>query len=398
MTKKGETWNESTVYEDPITLRKVRRVTSAGLYNNTPTYHTNTGFTADGEYLVFASARQGRSAIMSCHVPTGEIRQLTAALDGVDSYGMLLKMGGLSYGNGMGVDIHMCIAPRTGWVVYVGGWDLCAVNLYTLEERILVPGIGPEHTWGVPSVDPTETNVVISLGPAHPEILAGQRVTRPYREHFSKGGLQMKLIQVPLAGGPAVTVYLEDGVWSNHTAHSPTDPDLLLIDRDPPGYRYPTGAVTNRIWTLRLSTGELTEIPPKDESRFQVHSTWTLDGEQIVYHGPSVGGGWYIGVATADGRTVQEYTFPEADSYGHVTADSSRPAIILDGNLSVDLLQWLYYDSAKPRVEVIARHGTDWTGMIGQYPHPHPLCDPTGRWISFNAAQRGRSDVYVVEV
>jgi hypothetical protein len=77
---------------------------------------------------------------------------------------------------------------------------------------------------------------------------------------------------------------------------------------------------------------------------------------------------------------------------------AGRPAIILDGNLSPDLLLWLYYDREEPRVEVIARHGTDWGALPGQYPHPHPLSDPTGRWISFNAAARGRSDVFVVEV
>ncbi len=36
--------------------------------------------------------------------------------------------------------------------------------------------------------------------------------------------------------------------------------------------------------------------------------------------------------------------------------------------------------------------------MGGQFPHPHPLCDPSGRYISFNAAHRSRSDVYVVSV
>jgi hypothetical protein len=72
--------------------------------------------------------------------------------------------------------------------------------------------------------------------------------------------------------------------------------------------------------------------------------------------------------------------------------------VILDGNLSNDLLLWVYYDQPQPRVEVICRHGTDWGAMPGQYPHPHPICDPTGRWIAYNAAARGRSDVFVVSV
>jgi hypothetical protein len=77
---------------------------------------------------------------------------------------------------------------------------------------------------------------------------------------------------------------------------------------------------------------------------------------------------------------------------------AGRPAIILDGNISRDLLLWLYYDKEQPRVEVICRHGTDWQSLGGQFPHPHPVCDPTGRWISFNVGASGRSDVYIVQV
>jgi hypothetical protein len=65
------------------------------------------------------------------------------------------------------------------------------------------------------------------------------------------------------------------------------------------------------------------------------------------------------------------------------------------------MLQWLYYDGdpdAPPRLEPICRHGTDWHALPGQYTHPHPLSDPTGRYISFNRAADGRSDVCVVEV
>ncbi len=61
MACKGESWNESEVYRDSWTLRRVRRVTTAGLYNQTPTYHTNVAFSADGEFLVFGSARAGGS-------------------------------------------------------------------------------------------------------------------------------------------------------------------------------------------------------------------------------------------------------------------------------------------------------------------------------------------------
>ena len=57
MIETGVTWNESETYADPVTGRKVRRLTSTGRVNQTSTYHTNAEFTSDGRYLVFVSAR-----------------------------------------------------------------------------------------------------------------------------------------------------------------------------------------------------------------------------------------------------------------------------------------------------------------------------------------------------
>jgi hypothetical protein len=77
---------------------------------------------------------------------------------------------------------------------------------------------------------------------------------------------------------------------------------------------------------------------------------------------------------------------------------AGRSAIILDGNVSDHLLTWLDYNGEQPRIEVIAAHHTQWGTVLGQASHPHPLCSPDGRWISFNTAQRGRTEVIVVRV
>ena len=100
MARKGDTWNESEIYRDALTLREVRRVTTAGLYNQTPTYHTNVAFSADGEWLVFASSRDGRSAVFRCHVPTGEITQLIDPLVGVGAEGLGIGGGASAWRRG----------------------------------------------------------------------------------------------------------------------------------------------------------------------------------------------------------------------------------------------------------------------------------------------------------
>jgi hypothetical protein len=380
MSRKGETWNESETYRDAWTLRRVRRITTKGLFNQTPNYHTNIGFSADSEFLIFATRRERGSAVMRCHVASGDITQLTDAVDGVITGGSL------------------CLAPRSGWAGYVADGALRAVNIHSLEERTLIAGAPADWQLGIPSFDCTEQSVVLPAFPRPPAHLGGNALE--IWDHYTKhGGVWLKLLKVPLAGGSYRIVYEEAGCRSAHCPHSPTDPDLILLDRDfPPRFWGGSDGRTNRIWILDEATGRLTELPPQDKARFQVHCAWTWDGEGVVYHGKSAKSGHYIGVAARDGQTIREYAFYDAPHYGHVSVMAGRPAIILDGNLSNDLLLWLYYDRPEPRVEVIARHGTDWQALGGQFPHPHPLSDPTGRWISFNVGQRGRSDVHIVTV
>ena len=71
----------------------------------------------------------------------------------------------------------------------------------------------------------------------------------------------------------------------------------------------------------------------------------------------------------------------------------SAEEIMLDGNVTTDKLVWLYYDQEEPRLETIATHGTEWGSVPAQYSHPHPQADPTGKWIVYNVAQGGRTDL-----
>ena len=396
MARKGETWNESETYRDARTLRQVRRVTTEGLYNITPTYHTNSAFTADGEFLLFRSARKGKSAVFSCHVPTGDITQLTDAVDGV---------GDRVLGDGSGIG-RACVAPRSHWIAFMCDRSLRVVNIDTLEERVLIAEIDPQWMPGRPCFRLDEQSVLLGVKSEHPDRLPGNI---EYHAYFVDNPIETQLWEVPLEGGDAQTVYREEGVYLSHVSPSPTDPDLILVNRNVPGHiiDYRTKPphtwpdiddAPTRIWALRLSTGELTELKARDPANHQVHSAWTWDGRRVVYHGKSVEGGYFIGVIDRDGTVVNEYGFHRAAGYGHVSAMANRPAMMLDGNLTPDMLLWLYYEDEQPRIEMIAQHSTHWNALPGQYAHPHPLSDPTGRWISFNAGYNGRSDVHIVQV
>lgn len=377
-TKKGATWNESEVFSDPWTLRRKRRVTSTGFYNETPTYHTRTAWTADSEWFVFASARAGKSAIMRCHAPTGDITQLIDWVDGVGAGEMQGYRGG-----------PMAVAPRSGWVFFHGYNAMRAVHIATLEERTIVPDLEGWRT-GTISVDPTETWLLYPQNQTWREEAPADDPTGGWRGRY-------RLMRVPVGGGTPECLWAEEGLNCNHVQISPIDGDLVLVDRDLPPHGTRNYGRQNRIWTLRLSTGTLTELPSQIGSVWQTHSVWTWDGSAVLYHCPSPEG-WAVGVIAPDGRPIWEAHSAGWQDYGHVSAMAGRPAIILDGNVSTEFLLWMYYDAPKPRIEVIARHDTNWGGHEGQFSHPHPQSSPNGRLISFNTADKGRSDVWVLEV
>ncbi|MCC5850305.1 MAG: hypothetical protein JJU29_19645 [Verrucomicrobia bacterium] len=398
----GETWNESTVYTDPTTLKRVRRLTCKGLYNQTPNYHTATGFTDDGGTLIFATAREGRSALCKADTASGEITRLTQWFDGMGCLDELHKMNGRCIGNGMGITMFACMAPHRREAVFVQGRSVRSVHLDTFQEKVLWENFGEAWICGMPSVDPLEKHVMIPLMPVHPEIQANPE-TPPERTyvdwHGGEGTVEVRLMEIPLEGGAPREVYAEKGVGCAHCPHNPVDGNLVLLDRDRPPKLWCGGdeGATSRVWVLSLKDGALTEIRPRNAQRFQVHAAWSWDGKAVLYHGTAADGGTYIGAASPDGRILNEYVFPEAVHYGHVSALAGRSAVLLDGNLTPDMLIALDYDRDPPRLELLARHGSDKNTLPWQYAHVHAQCDPTGRWISFHRGSEGRADVFLVE-
>jgi hypothetical protein len=401
MTGKGDSWNESKLNKDPETERDVRRLTASGLWNEKPTYHTNTSFTADGEYLVFARCDNARTAVIKCHLPSGELTQLTDWIDGVGSCWGTHKIGRSDYFDGKGVSGSLlCVAPRRHAALFTVGRTVRRVHLDNLEEKILIDDFGDEWIDGVISVNPSETHGMIPLMPAHPEVREGKEPTKSYIDSFAEGGMVTRYLEFGIDDGKTRVVFEDVGRGCAHCPHSPTDDDFVLIDRDlaPAFWCGSDHGKTPRCWALRLSTGELTALPSRNPQKFQTHAAWTWDGQCVVYHGTMREGGYYIGVINRNGETVREYEFPDAGAYGHVSADRDRPAIILDGNVTPDKLTWLYYDNEKPRLETIAIHSSEWGCVPGQYSHPHPQSDPTGRFIVYHVGAGKRSDVYAVTV
>ena len=407
-TKKGDRWNESETHADRVTGRQVRRIATGGVWNEKPAYHTNTTFTTDGEFMIFASGRDDHSAVFAGHCETGDVIQLTDWCKGMGAEQMDQKGEDFLFGPHGIAGVVLCIAPKTGWVAYNEGSRVSVVNLHTLEERLLVD-YGPEWICGVLSFSTDETYVLAPLMPAHPDDLAGVPRQAEYMHRFPEGeGMSTRYLKIPLTGGPATDLMIDEGCGSAHCPHSPVDSDWVLTDRDlPPNYWGGGDDMKSpRCWSWQLSTNTLTALPPNAPKKFQVHAAWTWDGQHIVYHGMDAPADstnwddwtWYVGVIRPDGKRLREWILPNAPHYGHVSAAPDRPAIILDGHVSKDRLRWLYYDADDYRLEDICCHDSTWNSLPGQLTHPHPSTDKAGKYIAFNTARDAHSEVWLVTV
>ena len=387
----GHTFNESEVTADLVTSRRTRRLTRSGIINNTPTYHLNACFSGDSRYLVLASEREDGSAILRADVETGEL----AVLAWAD------KSSGIKYGGG-----GISLIQATGWVVAKAGRSLRLYNLHTFEERTLLEDPGPEYNLAHPIGSPDGARVIVPRIRALPPRYQGERRLQSasfaaYVEAF--GGMPTTHLEVDIATGEITEVFHEEIYGCNHVQPCPADPDLWLIDRDsPPKFSHGgDGGHTTRAWLFHAKSRALTELRPRDDNHFQVHTNWSRDGRHVYYHNRSHHGGHYIGVADHAGNVVWEHHFP-LFHYGHVSTHTQANAIVVDSVVTPDLVTALFYedtDSAGvPRMEILARHGSLVNVLPGQQSHPHCHMSPDGRWLSYNRGEEARADVYVVQL
>jgi hypothetical protein len=374
--RKGDVFDESEVFDDPVTSKLTRRLTSGRDFNQTPTYHLNAAFSADSRLLVMATwMRDGDSCLLKSEVETGKTTVLAVLPKGI---------GERYTGN------NISIVQASGWVLANTGRTLRMCHVETLEERELLALPESEQRFGHPvgSIDGTKVFV--------------PRLSSRVIPHETKDVTTTHL-EIDIRTGEAKVLLEDPGCGCNHVVPNPVDPDLLLIDRErAPAWSHGSDdGRTSRVWLLHRRTGRLTEIRPRDGNRFQIHSNWNCRGDRVFYHGTSRGGGHYIGAANLEGRVVFERHYPEFH-YGHTSSHPREDVIITDGLLTPNMVIAIHYNEldshGAPRHEVLARHDTVWT-RGQQQSHPHCHVSPDGRWLSYNRGVDGvRSDVYVVRV
>ena len=383
---------------DPITGRRLWKLTSTGEWNTTPLYHLNVCFDKESKHVFTASLREGHYQLMRFSVETREGVVLaswpkTPELE--DTFRFML-------------------CQATNQVVVHAARKILLVEGTTGKQTVAVADLGDDRVRAVcggldgRSVIFTRSPSLRSKGIT--ERLGLGSLYRAYTEHY--GGIPTDFIRLDLATGKETIVHHEPKAGCDHIQPSPIHGDLWLIDLNfPPQYSWiGDNGETTRAWLLNSRTGEKKERRPRNENRFQMHTNWSPDGTLIYYHGRDrktgtpvgqTGGGHYIGAVRAeDGKVVWERVFPDFH-YGHVCPHTKRNTILLNGGLTSDLLLELDFSGAGhdavPKLDILCRHSSQVKiGGIATYPHPH--VSPDGRWLAFHAFTGERTDVFLLEL
>lgn len=358
---KGDSFNESVEFADSFTGRSSRSLTTQRQFNEQPTYHLNTAFSPDSRFLLLGTTlNDGGTALLRAEVATGEITVLDV---GTASQPLTIW--------------NSAVIPALNSVAVVTGDSVRLIDLATLRERTVLAGT-PGLRAPAGSCDGRRLFV---LRRAAPVMVDGVKVTPAVH------------CEIDLASGRLREVFREARAQCNHLVPCPTDPDLLLIDRDlPPKFGGGGDGRTSRVWTLHTKSAALVEIRPRDPNRFQIHSNWSHCGQFVYYHGtaqkhsyPTSPAGHFVGVADRAGRVVWEGHFPQFH-YGHVGTHTRSHAILADALFSRNLITAVHWRDCNvegiPRFEVLACHDTNW--VPGQASHPHPHMSPDGKWLSYN--------------
>lgn len=396
----GTTFNESSTFPDEVTLRPTRRLTMLRDRNQMPTYHLHNGFSADARYLALMTRNyEGGSAILRAETSSGDLTVVDATPPGAPDH--------FIEGN------DLTLWRQAGLIVTkLGNSALLAYDVETLEKRVLLDHLEPDYLYGHPAGSPDGRHLFIA------------------KHHLPKDDTTHTIyLRIDMQTGREEELFKDERSGNVHILAHPSDPDLLLIDRN---YwpLYSSGSdhgKTTRVWVFNIRSGTLTECRPHNANRFQIHSNWSADGCFIYYHGrsgnpdqrpkeekrgllydytdrdwllASRGVDHYMGVADLDGNVVWEADFPFFH-YGHACSHATRPAIITDGLITPDLITAIYWQELNslglPRIEILGRHGTYW--KTGQHFDPHVLMSADGKWLSYNRGYAdGRSDVYLVQL
>ncbi len=399
----GASWNESRRYIDPVSGLPVIQLTTAGEYNQGPVVHAGKAFPGGRNEVLFGTSRNGKSAVMTANLETGELRCHFVGPDRPENYQRLLDnpetrnevlkhyWSRMFDGSNMAASLH----HRQVAVVQKPQDDLLLINLDTNHVETAMRGWQhPSWKLGNPAFSSDGAAVAVcAAGLAKPSLK----------------GAPVEYILYNLRDRQLATIARSPWGQCHIYAH-PQQPGLWVIKKGIPSFLERTPERRQALqqqpdcFLFDAVTARETPLIPRNVNKNIAHSAWTGDGSTLVYHGNAAGGGMFVGAMDRIGKIRWEYLHkewnPKVSGWNHIAADSVGPYIIDDGMMKPHQISLIDYTHAgsdgAPRVIPLAQWRNQW--LPGQQSHPHPAVSPDGRFVVFYGCRNGKTHLYAVDI
>ena len=366
----GRLWpSASSEFTDSLSGVTVRRHTAYRGHSH-HFYFTNPGWYDSGQRLLISSDCEDRCNLFGLELASGELVQLTD----LEPIPLPREVEFL----------RSCINPTKDEVYYWYGFELVALDLHTLESRVLHR---MDEGWDVSMINCSADGHYLYAS-------ISEDLSNRFRVDYLRGYVGFRetweakplsqIIKVAIDGSYSGPIF-EEHYWIGHVNTSPTQNDLLTFCHEGPW-----DSVDNRIWGMNVASGEVWKIRARECDEAVGHEYWHADGERIGYHGRNKDGSQFLGHARYDDSERVEVNFPGKTGHIH----SNTPELIVgDGGKVVRL--WRFNGSGYEGPRALCRHDSS---MKIQQLHVHPRFDSTGRYVVFTSDVSGYGNVYSVEV
>jgi oligogalacturonide lyase len=364
--------SELLTYEDPRTGVEVKQLTRYRAHSH-HFYFTNIGWYDNERKMVFSSDRDNATNLFSIDLSDYTITQLT------DLTPLPLPRE-VEF-------LRACLNPVKAEAYFWYGYDLVALDLNTLEQRVIyrMPD-GYDVSMTNCSPDGCHVYSTISEDMSHRFRVDFLRGYVGFRETWEAMPLS-KLVQVSVDGSGDKVVW-EENYWIGHCNISPKYPHLLTFCHEGPWQ-----LVDNRIWGFDVNTGEAWQIRPRENGEFVGHEYWHADGELIGYHGRNPDGTEFFGHIRYDNTNRIEVPFEQVKTrHGHFHSNDIE-MVVSDVASTVNL--WRWDGTGYGRARALCSHDSSF--KIQQL-HVHPRFNANATQVVFTSDVSGYGNVYLVDV
>lgn len=377
-----------TSFRDPVTGRRVRRLTEGGV--NVSPYFNSYAWTPEGDLVFYLHWEEGSKSVWACEVETGRTWVVAGPFPGPETEGATTWP-------------TLNAIPGERAVSFVAEGGVWRADLEGNAERVADL---PDTGGGIGDTDVSgdgRWHVLGCIWMSEEARRNAPEVWWPPDEFYARYGLHTLVLRVDLHTGAVEELWDEPAVV-DHISVNPLDPDLILYCHE--------GAIPYQYGRMFLRrVGEDASRPVRDQRSGRVkvtHERWFADGQRIAYHGqyladppeaaPAV---HYVGMLDVARDLPREYVLsdPSLSAWHSSPApDGSRMAMDqMSGERGLYLLT-LDREAEVWQVEQLTSVHSDASDIHrAQWHETDPIWSPDGKRVLFRAVQAGECDLYVVE-